>query len=52
MVMMIYMMHHMRWAPFHIDTPVDTMQAFASKFTPYPGLNEKVRMPKDKGSDR
>jgi hypothetical protein len=40
--------------PFDIDTPVDTIQAFASKFTPRPGMKEKVRMPKDKwfGIDR
>jgi hypothetical protein len=34
--------------PFDIDTPVDTIQAFASKFTPQPDMKEKVRMPKDK----
>jgi hypothetical protein len=34
--------------PFDIDTPVDTIQAFASKFTPRPGMKEKVRIPKDK----
>jgi hypothetical protein len=34
--------------PFDIDTPVDTIQAFASKFTPRPGMKDKVRMPKDK----
>jgi hypothetical protein len=34
--------------PFDIDTPVDTIQAFASKFTPCLGMKEKVRMPKDK----
>jgi hypothetical protein len=33
---------------FDIDTPVDTIQAFASKFTPRRGANDKVRMPKDK----
>jgi hypothetical protein len=31
--------------PFDIDTPVDTIQAFASKFTPRPGTKDKVRMP-------
>jgi hypothetical protein len=34
--------------PFDIDTPVDTIQAFASKFTPRPGMKDKVCMPKDK----
>ena len=34
--------------PFDIDTPVDTIQAFASKFIPRTGMKEKVRMPKDK----
>jgi hypothetical protein len=34
--------------PFNIDTPVDTIQAFALKFTPCPGMKDKVRMPKDK----
>jgi hypothetical protein len=34
--------------PFDIDTPVDTIQAFASKFTPRHGASDKVRMPKDK----
>jgi hypothetical protein len=34
--------------PFDIDTPVDTIQAFASKFTPRPGMKDKVRKPKDK----
>jgi hypothetical protein len=34
--------------PFDIDTPVDTIQAFAYKFTPRPGMKDKVRMPKDK----
>jgi hypothetical protein len=34
--------------PFDIDTPLDTIQAFASKFTPHPGMKVKVRMPKDK----
>jgi hypothetical protein len=34
--------------PFDIDTPVDTIQAFASKITPRSGVNDKVRMPKDK----
>jgi hypothetical protein len=34
--------------PFDVDTPVDTIQAFASKFTPRPGMKDKVRMPKDK----
>jgi hypothetical protein len=33
--------------PFAIDTP-DTIQAFALKFTPRPGMNERIRMPKDK----
>jgi hypothetical protein len=33
---------------FDIDTPVDTIQAFASKFTPRPGMKDKVRMSKDK----
>jgi hypothetical protein len=33
---------------FDIDTPVDTIQAFASKFTPRPSMKDKVRMPKDK----
>jgi hypothetical protein len=28
--------------PFDIDTPVDTIQAFASKFTPRPGMKDKV----------
>jgi hypothetical protein len=27
--------------PFDIDTSVDTIQAFASKFTPCPGMNDK-----------
>jgi hypothetical protein len=34
--------------PFDIDTPVDTIQAFASKFTPQRGASDKVWMPKDK----
>jgi hypothetical protein len=34
--------------PFDIDTPVDTIQAFASNFTPRPGMSERVRMPKEK----
>jgi hypothetical protein len=34
--------------PFDIDTPVDTIQAFASKSTPCPGMKDKVHMPKDK----
>jgi hypothetical protein len=34
--------------PFDIDTPVDPIQAFASKFTPRPGMKDKVRMHKDK----
>jgi hypothetical protein len=34
--------------PFDIDTPADTIQAFASRFTPCPGMKDKVRMPKDK----
>jgi hypothetical protein len=34
--------------PFDIDTPVDTIQANASKFTPHPGMGEKVSMLKDK----
>jgi hypothetical protein len=34
--------------PFDIDTPVDTIQAFTAKFTPRPGMNDKVHMPKDK----
>jgi hypothetical protein len=34
--------------PFDIDTPFDTTQAFNSKFTPQPGMKDKVRMPKDK----
>jgi hypothetical protein len=34
--------------PFDIDTPVDTIQAFASKVTPRPGMKDKVCMPKDK----
>jgi hypothetical protein len=34
--------------PFDIDTPVDTIQSYASKFTPRPGMKEKVPMPKDK----
>jgi hypothetical protein len=34
--------------PFDIDTPVDTIQTFASKVTPCPGIKEKVCMPKDK----
>jgi hypothetical protein len=34
---------------FDIDTPVDTIKAFASKFTTLPGMNERIRMPKDNG---
>jgi hypothetical protein len=34
--------------PFDVDTPVDTIHAVASKNTPRPGTNDKVRMPKDK----
>jgi hypothetical protein len=34
--------------PFDIVTPVDTIQAFASKFTPSPGMNERICMPTDK----
>jgi hypothetical protein len=34
--------------PFDIDTPVDTIPAFASKFTPRPGMNERIRRTKDK----
>jgi hypothetical protein len=34
--------------PFDIDTPVDTIQAFASKFTPRPGMKDKVHVPKVK----
>ena len=36
---------------FDIDTPVDTIQAFASNFRPRPprnGMSDRVRMPKDK----
>ena len=36
---------------FDIDTPVDTIQAFASNFRPRPprqGMTDRVRMPKDK----
>jgi hypothetical protein len=46
-------MLHMRWIhlPFDIDNPVDTIQAYASKFTSRPSLTEKVRMPKDKWFD-
>ena len=36
---------------FDIDTPVDTIQAFATKFSPRlgsHGVNDRVRMPKDK----
>ena len=36
---------------FDIDTPVDTIQAFASNFRPRPprnGASDRVRMPKDK----
>jgi hypothetical protein len=33
--------------PFDIDKPVDTIQAFASNFTPCSGMKDKVRMPKD-----
>jgi hypothetical protein len=32
--------------PFYIDTPIDTIQAFASKFTSHPGMNEKGHMSK------
>jgi hypothetical protein len=31
--------------PFDIDTPIDTIQAFVSKFTPRPGVKDKVRIP-------
>jgi hypothetical protein len=31
--------------PFDIDTSVDTIHAFASKFTPGSGVKDKVRMP-------
>jgi hypothetical protein len=34
--------------PFNIDTPVDNIKDFASKFTPCLGMNEKVHMSKDK----
>jgi hypothetical protein len=34
--------------PFDIDTPVDTIPAFASKSKPRPDMKEKVCMPKDK----
>jgi hypothetical protein len=34
--------------PFDIDTPVDTIQAYTSKFTSHPSSAEKVHMPKDK----
>jgi hypothetical protein len=34
--------------PFDIDTPIDTVQAFASKLTPRPDVKDKVHMPKDK----
>jgi hypothetical protein len=37
--------------PFDLDTPVDTIQAFTSKFTPRKGpsnFNDRVCMPKDK----
>jgi hypothetical protein len=34
--------------PLDIDTPVDTIQAYASKFTSRPSSAKKVRMPKDK----
>jgi hypothetical protein len=34
--------------PFDIDTPVDTIQSFASRFTPHSCINKKVCMPKDK----
>jgi hypothetical protein len=33
---------------FDIDTPVDTIQVYASKFTYRPSSAKKVRMPKDK----
>jgi hypothetical protein len=33
---------------FDTNTPVDTIQAFASKFIPQPGTNDTVCMPKDK----
>jgi hypothetical protein len=33
---------------FDNDTSVDTIQAFASKFTPRPSMNDKVCMPRDK----
>jgi hypothetical protein len=38
-------------ASFDIDTPVDTIQAYASKFSPRlgsHGMNDRVRMSKDK----
>jgi hypothetical protein len=34
--------------PFNIDTPVDNIQAFVSKFTPCLGMSDKVHMSKDK----
>jgi hypothetical protein len=37
--------------PFDLDTPVDTIHAFTSKFTPRKGpsnVNGRVLMPKDK----
>jgi hypothetical protein len=34
--------------PFDIDIPIDIMHSFASKFTPRPGMNERICMPKDK----
>jgi hypothetical protein len=34
--------------PFDIDTPVDAIEAFASKSIPHPGMKEKVCMPKAK----
>jgi hypothetical protein len=35
--------------PFYIDTSVDTIQAYASKFALHSSMNEKVCMPKVKG---
>jgi hypothetical protein len=47
MVMKTYMMHHTKWT---LSTVIHllTIQTFASKFTPRPGMKNKVRMPKDK----
>jgi hypothetical protein len=36
------MMLPMKWIPL-ILTPVDAIQAFASKFTPRPGMKEKAK---------